>query len=699
MADGVSTGESSSEPLVKMEDVAWFVLESVELQNHLRPTSQPSSQPTSIPTLAPPPPKPPFSNITIIVSTTVLLLVLTFLLAKTFLNHEEKNDERKYIKPSRTFLSFFYEIIPVEFVLEQYWEELYLKQLTFEHDFICSYNGSEKSLRASEKVDRDIYDKVAAWSIGAGKIVMYLCLCTLFITYHYEDPGSCEKLLEKDTCLEPLSNSLVKPMCRWIEKTGQETGEETGKCTFSDLQDDFLTMLSLFTMIVLLEAFIDKIIRCLIRHAIVMIRINWDYGLEMLGLKIPAAPIYPTLSRFAGKGDDVEDGKYDIVENFNHHDTMIGDEFVIKQSMKTTMMRAAVFKLMKDNIDFVTPERELSIMLDIWMNPKHPLNFNTWLPKKSEFWRKATERWAPDPQSLIKVKTNSIDAIAAKLKAWQMDVYDISDPYTVLDMLMHNHATPEGKSLIVRQIKRCRQRADDAKNELRQITLSYEKDRFLINKFIIESYCGYRKRICESILFHPTIISMRRADNRYLQFAGIWFLPVFFLGTIIYTYFAGSALGYEHCSIYGRNARTYHWGCDQWNPKTTLWVSVMAMVLFFDVCVLQPLKILIKWVYLPWQAKEDYTFLHKSLAARAKGILSKKVGLMKNANSLIQHFNPVCRAARSVPHLPCSRLLMTITDYDLPLPLSVQQKHMHLFDKDTFMGNIPYTVYRIPYTV
>lgn len=39
---------------------------------------------------------------------------------------------------------------------------------------------------------------------------------------------------------------------------------------------------------------------------------------------------------------------------------------------------------------------------------------------------------------------------------------------------------------------------------------------------------------------------------------------------------------------------------------------------------------------------------------------------MRNKNSLIQHFNPVCRLARDYPHLPIARLLMSLNDFDLP---------------------------------
>ena len=39
---------------------------------------------------------------------------------------------------------------------------------------------------------------------------------------------------------------------------------------------------------------------------------------------------------------------------------------------------------------------------------------------------------------------------------------------------------------------------------------------------------------------------------------------------------------------------------------------------------------------------------------------------MRDANSLVQHFNPACRTMRRFPHLPISRFLLSINDYDVP---------------------------------
>ena len=61
------------------------------------------------------------------------------------------------------------------------------------------------------------------------------------------------------------------------------------------------------------------------------------------------------------------------------------------------------------------------------------------------------------------------------------------------------------------------------------------------------------------------------------------------------------------------------------------------------------------------------------LSLRARTILRRSSGLLllfgshSEAHSLLQHFHPVLRAARSFPELASCRLLLSLTDCDLPL--------------------------------
>ena len=53
------------------------------------------------------------------------------------------------------------------------------------------------------------------------------------------------------------------------------------------------------------------------------------------------------------------------------------------------------------------------------------------------------------------------------------------------------------------------------------------------------------------------------------------------------------------------------------------------------------------------------------LHARTRLALMRRCGLLRDANAVIQHLNPACRAARSVPHLPLARLLLSLVDSDV----------------------------------
>jgi len=71
-------------------------------------------------------------------------------------------------------------------------------------------------------------------------------------------------------------------------------------------------------------------------------------------------------------------------------------------------------------------------------------------------------------------------------------------------------------------------------------------------------------------------------------------------------------------------------------------------------------------------ASSDVRSVHSLLRERAKYLTMRSRGLIKFSDSLIQHFNPACRAARAFPELPISRLLMSLNDYDLPI------KYIHI---------------------
>jgi len=81
---------------------------------------------------------------------------------------------------------------------------------------------------------------------------------------------------------------------------------------------------------------------------------------------------------------------------------------------------------------------------------------------------------------------------------------------------------------------------------------------------------------------------------------------------------------------------------------------------------LQPFKIWLRWVLMNSLIASEIRDVVFNFRDRCKVVLFRTHGVMRDSNALVQHFNPACRAARMFPHLPVSRVLMTVGDYDIP---------------------------------
>jgi hypothetical protein len=106
-------------------------------------------------------------------------------------------------------------------------------------------------------------------------------------------------------------------------------------------------------------------------------------------------------------------------------------------------------------------------------------------------------------------------------------------------------------------------------------------------------------------------------------------------------------------------------------PKAeTQWALSVVFAVLLEALILLPLRIWFKSVVLAGIIGEDVDRLYDVLKQRSKMIMLRSSGLMRNANCLIQHFNPACRAARYFPELDISRLLLSLNDNDFPSSLN-----------------------------
>ena len=105
-----------------------------------------------------------------------------------------------------------------------------------------------------------------------------------------------------------------------------------------------------------------------------------------------------------------------------------------------------------------------------------------------------------------------------------------------------------------------------------------------------------------------------------------------------------------------------------------------------DILILSPFKIWIRAIVISGIASSDVRTVHALLRERAKYVLRRSSGLIRFSDSLIQHFNPACRAARAFPELPISRLLMSLNDHDLPIKYVHIDNYRRGFDLFYYFG-------------
>lgn len=107
---------------------------------------------------------------------------------------------------------------------------------------------------------------------------------------------------------------------------------------------------------------------------------------------------------------------------------------------------------------------------------------------------------------------------------------------------------------------------------------------------------------------------------------------------------------------------------------TNIWLLGGVISILQQIFILQPLRIWVTFVVLSSFA-DNVRLWHGLLRERSTVIMQRSQGIIRDADSLIQHVNPACRAAQSFPGLPASRLLLSINDYDLPVAHVIEVKH------------------------
>lgn len=229
----------------------------------------------------------------------------------------------------------------------------------------------------------------------------------------------------------------------------------------------------------------------------------------------------------------------------------------------------------------------------------------------------------------------------------QLRTYYIGDPATCLELMHFAHLLHQ--PLIAHTLARCRTRATLLRSAVLQLPDApylHTRDAYLLQAFMVNCLCGYKRAIAQATVFEKQEIERAREHRVIWQYLALMLLPVYFIVTLCIVFYGGLAVT---------------------AAASIVWLKCTALSVAVHVLWQQPLYVWMLHAWMPGTAKKDMLAMHWVLQVRARSILSRRKGLLYSVNALVQHFNPACRVARLLPHLPVARLLLSLSDYDVPV--------------------------------
>jgi hypothetical protein len=299
------------------------------------------------------------------------------------------------------------------------------------------------------------------------------------------------------------------------------------------------------------------------------------------------------------------------------------DEFYLSQTLKSTMLRATRLEKARKMMDFLQPSEEALILSSSKFDEARMMDmFSSFFHMSAAFNFR---------EHRLRKKYSGPNQL----------------PNLTYAQLRYGLALEDLKNVesLAKNIERVRSRSTNMREEIELLTTAEEREEFLMRHFIVDCLCESHQRATATKYFLRDY-NASRTDNVIIEeLCCMVLLPIFLTLMIFF-------LSRFNISVGSR--------------ATNLWVLVTCLVIVQDLLVLQPLKILLNWWIITRSVASDARELVERLCLRSKLVMMRTTGLMRDADALVQHFNPACRVARMYPQLPISRLLMSINDFDIP---------------------------------
>jgi len=583
-----------------------------------------------------------FSTMTSILVLTIFGLALTAWKDKTQVAkwHEKQMatlDIRKKKATLRNISTFLNDCLPIEFSGKA-WYKRWWQRLSEEHDWIVMLLPYHPS--------RDF-----AWvkyTIGMGKIINFMFIDTILVGLFFNDDGTCGSFTSETSCHELRSLDQIDTLCHWnFDKTGYEAAvlENGGvladangvplleffqTCKFNQLSTEFLPNLVLVMVLTTFCVPLDKFVTYLVYNVAALFSTPTVEEGPNVNVKTPTIVNNPNV----GGNHRADDAAYNPETDYLLDDHQVYDKEIRScLDMKGLILRAARLKRMQSLMENVSANQEADLLVK---------------SATADTAKAARSRLSLTTEILVKnieaqkVTRSTLGSMAAVYSVSTLKSEEFYDADAGRQLLKHE-TLGDSQGLVHKAIARARDECDVMCAEMHEIAANAEKDAFLLQRFITDSLRGIERTLAFRFFFPEEGGGVHYQLKSYCC---LLLLLAYATFCCMYVFLFGVVLG----------------------PDTvTMWLQGVVIAFLQMVFVLDPFKCFVMFVMLSHVPSQRIRFIHAVLRDRAKAIISRNVGVVRDANAIVQHLSPACRTARQFPHLSMSRLLMSLNDHDIPI--------------------------------
>jgi len=207
-------------------------------------------------------------------------------------------------------------------------------------------------------------------------------------------------------------------------------------------------------------------------------------------------------------------------------------------------------------------------------------------------------------------------------------------------------------------------------------SMRYDEDRemHLMRHFLMDNLSGYAKGVAPRYLFTKNTVAESNVEVSVAAKLAAYTRQLFYIGLMICL----TGVQFLYVMVSG--------GAILGSKATPLWITMLAYCVLLDAFLMQFIIIFFRCVILRSTFVSEISSLAQILKTRSRVIMMRTFGNLRGATSYQQHMNPACRVARQHPHLPVSRLLLSVNDMDVPIASDESKKRYEAMGLQACIG-------------